>query len=133
VVVGAALAVSGCAARAQSTKSTNMCTQYSELANVASQFTTQELTGATAEDLRFRDHGLQTQLDALAAASDGRLDAEIATLQSSLDDYAAAVQVSAGARTASAPLIEKSVKDVQNSWAELRDAAATECGPTPQT
>jgi hypothetical protein len=131
--IAAVLAVSGCAHMEQTAKSTNLCTEYAKLVQVANQFTAQDLTGATAEDLQFRDNGLQTQLDAVAAVSDGRLDSEIATLQASLDDYAATVEASANAPTAAEPLIKKSLKGVKDSWAMLQDAAATECGPTPQT
>ena len=49
------------------------------------------------------------------------------------DDYhATAVDSGARASTAAQPLVKDSLDDVKDSWAMLRrDAAATECGPTP--
>ena len=126
--IGAVLALAGCSDTAKTTEASNLCTVYAEFVQVANQFTAQDLTTATPEELQFRDKGLQTQLDALAAVSNGRLDSEIAALQDSLDDYAAAVSASKDAPSAAKPLIKKSLKGVKDSYAMLQDAAVTECG-----
>ena len=126
-----ALAVSGCAHMARTTTDTDLCTQYAAVVTAAQQFTAQKLAGAGPDELRKRAEAFQTQVDALAAVSGGRLDSQIDALQASLDDYrAAAVDAGAHAGTAAQPLVKDSLDDVKDSWAMLRDVAATECGST---
>ena len=129
--LGVTLAASGCAHLARTTQATDLCSRYAGVVLAANQFTAQKLSGAGPAELRRRAEAFQTQVDALAAVSGGRFDSQIAALQASVDDYnAAVVHSGAHAITAAQPLVKDSLDDVKDSWAMLRDAAATECGPT---
>ena len=121
--------LSGCAAMAESTRSTDLCTRYDDLVAQADEFRDQDWSNATVDEVRARVVNFQDRLAQLDAVADGRLDTAASTLRANLDELAQAV-ADAGdqARETAQPLVEQSLDDVAQSWAVLRTKVEAECG-----
>ena len=118
-------ALTGCG----DTAGRDFCRQYAGLVEQADAIKEIDPRTAPASTLTTAATEFRTELDKLAAVSEGRLDFAVSGLRTALDDFrVTAIDVGDDALATARPLLEDSLDDVRQAWAVLQASAATECG-----
>ena len=121
----AGLVLAGCG----DTASQDFCTQYGKLAQQAEHIRRMDVATAPPGAIRTEIAHFSVLLDRTSATAEGRLDADVAALSAALDDLQqAALDVSGDSLAAVRPLLQDSLDDVRQAWAQLQMSAAAECG-----
>jgi hypothetical protein len=127
LVLAAVAALTGCGDAAER----DFCRQYAGLVEQAEEFRQIDARTAPPGTLTSAAVEFRTELDQLAAVSEGRLDFAVSGLRNALDNLrVTAIDVGDDALDTARPLLEDSLDDVREAWAVLQASAATECGDT---
>ena len=116
-VAVAGLALGGCSLPSASDQ--DFCTQYARLSAAAD-----ALRRAGADQIQARAAQLAARLDQLGAVAEDRLSTAVENLHAALGDLAAAAS---GGGAAARPLVDQSRDDVRAAFAQLEQAADSEC------
>jgi hypothetical protein len=122
--LAAVLVLSGCGTSADR----DFCNQFADLVTAADEIQAQDPLVGTAEELRTSAEDFEAQLDQFQAVTEGRFDTVISVLRASVDGIRqAAVEASEGGLTSARPLLEDTLEDVDEAWANLQELAAVQC------